>query len=110
MDGITSSCSGRVIIQQHVSVEKKEDLIYDLDKELFMRSYHIMAVKRHTRVIGVFVRLKARDGKDKYLKHIPNVWRLLESHLDEPYLADFKNWLDAVVPKEYRKIPSCLEN
>ena len=82
----------------------------DLDKELFMRSYHIMAVKRHTRVIGVFVRLKARDGKDKYLKHIPNVWRLLESHLDEPYLADFKNWLDAVVPKEYRKIPSCLEN
>ena len=81
-----------------------------IDKELFMRSYHIMAVKRHLRVIGFFVRLKARDGKDKYLKHIPNVWRLLESHLDEPYMADFKNWLDAVVPKEYRKIPACLEN
>ena len=86
------------------------DACPEINKESFMRSYHIMAVKRHTRVIGVFVRLKVRDGKDKYLKHIPHVWRLLERHLDEPYMADLKKWLNRVVPKEYRKIPPCLEN
>lgn len=80
----------------------------DMDKDLFMRSYHVVAAKRHVRVIGVFTRLKARDGKDKYLKHIPRVWKLLEEHLDEAYLAPLKNWLDEVVPEEFRRIPECL--
>ncbi|MBE6449154.1 MAG: aminoglycoside phosphotransferase [Alphaproteobacteria bacterium] len=78
-------------------------------KDLFMKSYHIMAVKRHLRVIGVFVRLKARDGKGKYLKHINHVWKLLENHLDLPYMNDFKTWLDINVPKAYRKCPDGLE-
>ena len=81
----------------------------DFKKDLFMKSYHIMAVKRHLRVIGVFVRLKARDGKGKYLKYINHVWSLLEDHLDLPYMADFKTWLDINVPKAYRKCPVVLE-
>ena len=85
------------------------DKIPEKQKNEFIRSYHIMAVKRHTRVVGVFTRLKARDGKDKYLKFIPQTWRLLEKHLNEPYMADFKNWLDRVVPKQYRKIPDCFK-
>ncbi|MBO5998044.1 MAG: phosphotransferase [Alphaproteobacteria bacterium] len=79
-----------------------------MDKDLFMRSYHIVAAKRHVRVIGVFTRLKARDGKDKYLKHIPRVWKLLEEHLDEPYMQPLKNWLDKVVPTNLRKTPERL--
>ena len=75
------------------------------DKDLFMRSYHIMAVKRHLRVLGFFVRLKVRDGKDKYLIHIPRVWRLLESHLDLPYMQPLKSWLDKNVPKDFRTTP-----
>ena len=80
----------------------------NMDKDLFMRSYHTVAAKRHVRVIGVFTRLKARDGKDKYLKHIPRVWKLLEEHLDEPYMQPLKKWLDAVVPNELRKTPERL--
>lgn len=80
----------------------------NMDKDLFMRSYHIVAAKRHVRVIGVFTRLKARDGKDKYLKHIPRVWKLLEEHLNEPYLLPLKNWLDDVVPTNLRKTPERL--
>ena len=79
------------------------------DKETFIRSYHVTAVKRHLRVIGFFFRLKMRDGKDKYLQHIPRIWRLLESHLDLPYMHPLKDWLDRNVPKKFRTIPETLK-
>ncbi len=70
--------------------------------EAFKESYPIMAVQRHTKVIGIFVRLFIRDHKNKYLKHIPFVWSLLEQHLDNPLLADYKKWLDKYIPSEIR--------
>ncbi len=72
------------------------------DTEEFRQSYPIMAVQRHTKVIGIFVRLFVRDHKDRYLKFIPFVWSLLEKHLDNPLLARYKKWLDTYVPKEIR--------
>lgn len=70
--------------------------------DAFHESYPIMAVQRHTKVIGIFVRLFARDHKDRYLKFIPFVWSLLEKHLDNPLLARYKKWLDTYVPQEVR--------
>ncbi len=103
--------------RRDVPVQIKDEILQlylsahpDWDKDLFMRSYHIVAVKRHLRVIGVFTRLKARDGKDKYLQHIARVWRLLESHLDLPYMQPLQQWLDKVVSKDLRKAPQCLLN
>lgn len=64
----------------------------------------ITAVQRHTKVIGIFTRLCVRDGKDRYLKHIPFVWSLLEKHLNEPILAPYKTWLDRVVPPNMRRL------
>lgn len=72
------------------------------DTEEFRQSYPIMAVQRHTKVIGIFVRLFVRDHKDRYLKFIPFVWSLLEKHLDNPLLERYKKWLDTYVPKEIR--------
>ena len=72
------------------------------DTEEFRQSYPIMAVQRHTKVIGIFVRLFVRDHKDRYLKFIPFVWSLLEKHLDNPLLKRYKKWLDTYVPKEIR--------
>ncbi len=69
----------------------------------FHQSYPIMAVQRHTKVIGIFVRLFARDNKDRYLKFIPFVWSLLEKHLDNPLLARYKKWLDKYVPVDVRR-------
>ena len=69
----------------------------------FKEAYPLMAVQRHTKVIGIFVRLFARDHKNRYLKHIPFVWSLLEKHLNNPLLADYKNWLDKHVPLEIRR-------
>ncbi len=79
-----------------------------LDKDKFMRAYHIVAVKRHTRVIGIFVRLKVRDGKDRYLNDIPRTWKMLQSHLSEPCMQPLKEWLDKTIAPELRAIPKCF--
>ena len=72
----------------------------------FEDSYSLMAVQRHTKVIGIFVRLFVRDNKNRYLKFIPFVWQLLEKHLDKPLLKRYKAWLDTYVPSDVRqKIP-----
>ena len=72
----------------------------------FKDSYSLMAVQRHTKVIGIFVRLFVRDNKNRYLKFIPFVWQLLEKHLDKPLLKRYKTWLDTYIPSDVRqKIP-----
>ena len=78
------------------------------DKDAFLTSWAILAAQRHTKVLGIFVRLCARDKKPVYLQHIPRLWRLLENSLQHPVLTKLKNWFDTHVPAEYRKIPPCL--
>jgi len=63
----------------------------------------LIAAQRHTKVIGIFVRLCVRDGKPRYLKHIPFVWSLLEKHLNHPDMLEFKSWIDTYVPVQFRK-------
>ncbi len=92
-----------------VPADIQEDMLDLYFKELpqfdtpeFRKSYPLMAVQRHTKVIGIFIRLCVRDGKDRYLKHVPFVWSLLEKHLDNPLLARYKKWLDTYVPTDIR--------
>ena len=68
------------------------------EQENFIRSYHILAAKRHLRVLGFFVRLCQRDHKPGYLRHLPHVYNLLEQHLKQPYLADLKEWFYQTLP------------
>ena len=63
----------------------------------------LIAAQRHTKVIGIFVRLCVRDGKPRYLKHIPFVWTLLEKHLNHPDMLEFKAWLNQYVPEKFKK-------
>lgn len=78
----------------------------DLDRAPFMGDFAILAAQRHAKVIGIFTRLLARDGKPDYLVHIPRVWRLLERRLDHPALAGVRDWLARHLPPEARTIPS----
>lgn len=43
----------------------------------FHRDYEWMGVQRHIKVLGIFARLKHRDGKDGYMKDMPLVARYL---------------------------------
>lgn len=78
------------------------------DRADFFAAAAAMAAQRHARVIGVFARLWKRDGKPRYLPHIPRVWRLLERSLQHPALAPLKRWFDAHVPAALRRAPEAV--
>jgi len=71
----------------------------------FLAAAAVMAAQRHARVIGVFARLWKRDGKPRYLAHIPRVWRQLERALTHPGLAPLRAWFDEHVPAALRRAP-----
>ncbi len=41
----------------------------------FWREYELMGLQRHLKVLGIFCRLKYRDGKDKYIEDLPRFMR-----------------------------------
>lgn len=76
----------------------------DLDEEDFRTAYAVLGAQRNTKIIGIFTRLYARDGKSGYLDLIPRVWGLLERDLAHPALGGLKAWFDDAVPEEIRRI------
>jgi len=76
-----------------------------LDRCAFATASAVLAAQRHAKVIGIFTRLDRRDGKPRYLAHIPRLWRLLEARLADPALAPVRLWLDAHLPPADRRIP-----
>lgn len=73
-----------------------------LDRAAFLAAATVCAAQRHCRVLGVFARLAARDGKPAYLVHVPRLWRLLDRALAQPVMAPVKTWFDAEVPEAAR--------
>lgn len=77
-----------------------------LDADAFDAAFAALGAGRHAKVIGIFTRLYARDGKPAYLAHIPRVWRLLEGNLAHPGLAALRAWFARAVPAEARRMPA----
>jgi N-acetylmuramate 1-kinase len=75
-----------------------------LDRTAFLRSAAILAAQRNCKILGIFTRLWKRDGKPRYLVHLPRVWRLLEQDLGHPVLAPIARWLDRHLPGPARQI------
>jgi len=69
----------------------------------FMAWYRVLGAQRHCKVLGIFVRLWRRDGKDVYLQHLPRVAALLRSGLSAVELRPLAHWLE-------RKLPELLAN
>lgn len=65
-----------------------------LDAELFMADYAVLAAQRHAKVLGIFVRLAQRDGKLGYLDHLPRTLGLFCQALDHPALQPLRDFLD----------------
>ena len=53
-----------------------------------------LAAQRHAKVLGMFVRLSVRDGKDRYLQFIPHVQKLFIAAVNDPALRPLKQWFD----------------
>lgn len=89
--------------------DARRDVPQDLQKHLYDRymadvkpanrdgfdyAYRVLAAQRHAKVLGIFVRLFARDGKDRYLQFIPHVHKLFLNALNAPALAPLKAWFE----------------
>ena len=65
---------------------------------------NIVALQRHIKVVGQFVRYWFKDGKDKYIRYVPFVWTLIENCLKAPECLRLKAWIDKYVPENLRQI------
>lgn len=71
------------------------------DREEFTRWFDLMGVQRHLKAIGIFARLKLRDGKGGYLKDIPRTLNYVVTVAQRyPALSEFVRLLqDQVLDK-----------
>jgi aminoglycoside/choline kinase family phosphotransferase len=76
-----------------------------IDPKAFDRSCAILGAQRHCKVLGIFTRLRDRDGKDGYVHHVPRLWRLLERAVEHPALEALRDWLEEYVPLDLRIVP-----
>ena len=74
----------------------------EVDRETFMADYAGLAALNEARILGVFARLIARDGKPRYRAFMPRMWAHLNANLKQPALAPVARWFDRHVPVELR--------
>jgi len=68
------------------------------DAPAFAKAYATLAAQRCSKVLGIFARLDARDGKPQYLRHMPRVWAYLQRSLAHPALVPLSAWYTINVP------------
>lgn len=76
-----------------------------LDEETHRAEMAVIAAQRNAKIAGIFARLFKRDGKPRYLDHLPRVWGYLNRNLEHPALASLKAWYERVIPEEKRGRP-----
>jgi tRNA threonylcarbamoyl adenosine modification protein YjeE len=86
----------RELFARYLRLRTEADAAFDTGR--FARAYAAMAAQRATKILGIFARLDARDGKSQYLRHIPRVWRYLQRALGHPGLAALRGWYASHVP------------
>ena len=84
---------------QSLEVERPE-LINGTDVEQFRIWFDLMGMQRHLKAVGIFARLKIRDGKEGYLQDIPRTLSyLINVGARYPQFASVVAWLRSdVVP------------
>jgi aminoglycoside/choline kinase family phosphotransferase len=73
-----------------------------VDPDAFMADFHALGALNIVRILGLFARLVARDGKPRYRAFMPRLWAYLDRCLAEPAPAGLSAWLAAYIPLEVR--------
>lgn len=68
------------------------------DPAAFRSTYAILGAQRNMKIIGIFTRLLARDGKAHYLSLLPRVFGHLAHDLAHPALAPLREWVARMLP------------
>ena len=74
----------------------------DLDEEGFRDEFRALGAINVVRILGLFARLVARDGKPRYLAFMGRLWGYLDSLLREGGPEGLASWLARHVPQETR--------
>lgn len=73
------------------------------DARAFGLLYALMGAQRATKILGIFTRLKLRDGKPHYLRHLPRIRRYLNRCLSHSQMAPLRAWYETVLPSQVRE-------
>lgn len=75
-----------------------EEIRATRSEQQLIRDADLMAIQRHIKILGIFVRLFERDGKTGYLKDLPRVmWYLLEESKNYTELQPFMQFIHSKV-------------
>lgn len=79
-----------------------------LDFQQVKNDFNVISLQRHLKVIGIFIRLSQRDGKDRYLANMPKVMQDLLNSLKNlvsknQVYADFYAWIEQVVLPKFQQ-------
>lgn len=66
----------QLALEYHQSVAASG--LLDVDAAQFLRWFNLMGIQRHLKAVGIFSRLKIRDGKSGYLGDIPRTLGYIE--------------------------------
>lgn len=101
----------RDVALEHVQQLKQHYLACcAVDKHAFEASYALLGAQRNCKIIGIFTRLAARDGKAHYLDFLPRVWRHVEHDIHHPLLAPLYDWFARYVPHNKRDVITIGKN
>lgn len=70
------------------------------DQEALIQSFALMAAQRNSKILGIFARLNARDGKPAYLKHLPRIETYMQQLLEHDVLSPLRPYYDQLLPKK----------
>src|SRR6516164_1505419 len=84
------------LLGRYVRARREGDPAFD--PAAFIKSYVTVAAQRASKILGIFARLDARDGKPQYLRHMPRVWTYLQRSLAHPVLGPLNSWYADHVP------------
>lgn len=67
----------------------------ELDRGAFLADFHALGALNTVRILGIFARLVARDGKPRYQAFMPRLWIYLDRCLEAPAPPGLRAWLRA---------------
>lgn len=74
------------------------------DLAQFKIDVEVMAIQRHLKILGIFVRLFVRDGKSGYLKDLPRVmWYVRQQLKGTPALAELSDFIEQIVLPKFEE-------
>lgn len=86
------------LLEHYCNARQVDDPSFDRDA--FMQSFALMAGQRGSKILGIFARLNARDGKPGYLKHLPRIETYMRQLLAHDVLQPLRPFYDQLLPKE----------